>query len=343
MSRIKLMSIILLGALTQQAFAMNQLGNGLNQLKDQKEQKERDAFWQGQFSPNSKFKELDPRLQKSIAESFILPVAKAKVKQNKDKMYLPLAVKGLTPHRIETIEKELLKVYEGFKSTYIAHHKKEPNTLHLTVKAYANELGEIYDVDQDDLVKWSQYPSSDFDANINKRFNRLWNQADMEAGSIGKMRSVLYSDGSIVWVIDHNAHRLVNSLNAEKKILAQRLYEKSLKPLENVIEGCEAKMGRDQLLPRQYNALFLAYGLKAQQNYSGFHTQYLKDLRQWHRIGDFIGYAAVGLIAYRMLFKNRQYDLNNSKDGMIGMLGLTCIAGNLLIAAKAGLKWLVNI
>jgi hypothetical protein len=182
MLQIKFMNIALLSCLFVQCAAMNPLGN--SHVKDGSE---RDAFWNEQFGRDNKFKKLDPRLQQYMARNFMLPRAKAVKKQVTDKMCLPLVVGGLTPIKMENIEKSLSDFYNQFKKKYPKRPANE--SLRPSIIAYVDRESEMQEVSA--------------------------NSGDRQLS--GDERVVLYSNGSIEWHAREDEQKEINELSAEKK------------------------------------------------------------------------------------------------------------------------------
>lgn len=363
MSRINLISIVLLSCLFQQGIAMNQDGNQppINQLGDpvlnkqaqvkfkkdwnekrSKEQIDRDAFWEGQFGADNKFKNLDPRLQKSIAQNFMLPMSKTEKAREAYKFCLPMAVTGLTPARIENVENDLKEYYAQFKSEYVKKYNKEPNSLVPTIVACANSHGELRKIvgepvsNVQDFVGYPAASTIIINAGIDAH-DRI---------HIGAAKAAIYSNGSIEWIVDPVDHEVVTNLSAERKVLAARLYKETLQATRAI----GVQLGRKRTVDDRYNqlffanpAVFLSVNVRALENFGNVQTKQSKKWNQLIRCVAFTGNVFAAWFSYHVFFKNKTYQWNKPVHGLVGMVGLSYVAAGLIQATKSLIGGLINL
>jgi hypothetical protein len=359
MHKIKFMNVALLVCLFVQCSAMNSGGSAgsaapANQLgepvlnraqqaqfkkdwyeKRSKEQIDRDAFWQEQFGQNSKAKDMPKALQKHLVQNFLLPMSKAESARKKYKFYLPMAVKGLTPARIEGVEESLKKHHAQFKSEYLKKHGKEPNSLTPTIIAYANPHGELREIigePASNVGALANYPSGSIrvvDAGIDAR----------DRHAIGNAVAAIYSNGSIEWTIDPADHAKIAALSADQKVATEHLYKKALQADREP----GVQLGRQRVVSDRYNQVFNG-NINAIENFG--RSVQTRQTKLWTQVGRGIVFAGSLLcmwLGYRVFFKNKSYDWNKTHHGLIGIVGLSYIAAHFITATKMLIAGLMNL
>lgn len=353
MSRINLISIVVLGCLFQHSIAMDRALDfkrfdpadviktskekymkkhmkewADKQAKEEADQRfkvgaERDAFWNEQFGDNNKFKSLDPRLQQQIAQNYLLPRSRAEKSRVINKMCLPLVVKGLTPTKIENIEKTLFEFYDKFKKQHLKRHANE--SVRPAAIAYVNMENEMQEVNAE---PGSRRPA-------------------------GNERAVLYSNGFIEWHAKEDEQKAINELPAEKKVLAGQLYKKALEADRNI----SVQLGRKRLVDDRYDQLFFqdpanpdAVNDKARENFGNVQTQRVKRHNlgvQFTKIG--VALSSIWFCAQIFFGENGRFGLKNF-SGKVNPIferfvifgGITYVAGHLLIATKSLVRGIIN-
>jgi len=259
-----------------------------------------------------------------------------------------MAVKGLTPARIDGVEKDLKDYFAGFKSKYMKTNGKEPNSLHPAIIAVATSHGEMREVAGDELLSYAALEQREQSSLPIVKEGIV---AD-ERRSIGGALALLYSNGSIEWKISHVDHGKIMALSAERKVLAARLYKETLKADRSL----GVQMGRQRMVDDRYDRLFfvnpnewVTVDANALINYGNVQTKKTKRWNQVIRGVNFFAHILGAYISYKIFFNNRflpnrgLLQLDKPLQGIISTVGIAYVAAGLIIAFKSFIGGLINI